>query len=387
MERPSWKEVSFIFLCSSRSVAVSQVMKRASGKYFFVTLVVFGLLLSSVSVVLASDDYYKILGVSRSASPAQIKRAYRRQAIELHPDKNPDDPDATEKFARVNNAYEVLSDADKRNIYDKYGEEGLKQQGAGGGGQRGGDPFDIFSSFFGGGFGFGFGGGGQEQEPETPKGENVVIDLECTLEDLYVGRVLDVRRNKVVTEKAPGKRQCNCRRVFKTQQMGPGVFTQTLATECDKCDNLRFVTEEVDLQVEVEPGFSEGETIRFFEEGDAMIDGDPGDLLFRVKEVTSPALSDWSRIEGSVVDLKLKHWVSLKDALLGFSHEVKHLDGAAVTLKESGVVQYGQISKLKGQGMPHRNNPATKGDLYVEYLVKLPETLTSEQKKQFGDIL
>jgi DnaJ family protein B protein 11 len=363
-------------------------MRSAVGRYLFASLVVLGLLLCCVS---ASDDYYKILGVSRSASPAQIKRAYRKQAIELHPDKNPDDPEATAKFARVNNAYEVLQDADKRNIYDKYGEEGLKQQGGGGGGgQRGGDPFDIFNSFFGGGGGFGFGfgsGGGEEQEVETPKGESIVIDLEVTLEDLYIGRVLDVRRNKVATEKAPGQRQCNCRRVMKAQQMGPGIYTQTVATECDRCENLRFIQEDVELQVEVEPGFSEGETVRFFEEGDAIIDGDPGDLVFRIKEITSPALSDWSRMEGSVVDLKLKHWISLKDALLGFSHEVRHLDGAPVVLKESGVVQYGQIAKLKGQGMPQRDRPATKGDLYVEYLIKMPETLTKDQKEQFGKIL
>ena len=112
------------------------------GSVFVVCLVL------SALVCVSAEDYYKILGVSRTASPAQIKRAYRKLAVELHPDKNSGDPDATDKFASVNNAYEVLSDSDKRSIYDRYGEEGLKQQG-GGGGQRGGDPFDIFNSFFG----------------------------------------------------------------------------------------------------------------------------------------------------------------------------------------------------------------------------------------------
>ena len=121
------------------------------------TLVLVSLLLLLLALSLpersfAAEDYYKVLGVSRSASPSQIKRAYRKLAVELHPDKNTNDPEATDKFANVNNAYEVLSDPDKRNIYDKYGEEGLKQQGAGGGGQRGGDPFDVFNSFFGGNF-------------------------------------------------------------------------------------------------------------------------------------------------------------------------------------------------------------------------------------------
>lgn len=117
-----------------------------------VSLLLLLLALSLPERSFAAEDYYKVLGVSRSASPSQIKRAYRKLAVELHPDKNTNDPDATDKFANVNNAYEVLSDPDKRNIYDKYGEEGLKQQGAGGGGQRGGDPFDVFNSFFGGNF-------------------------------------------------------------------------------------------------------------------------------------------------------------------------------------------------------------------------------------------
>jgi len=335
----------------------------------------------------AAEDYYKTLGVSRSASPAQIKRAYRKLAVELHPDKNGGDEKATAKFADVNNAYEVLSDPDKRSIYDRYGEEGLKQQGGAKGG-GGGDPFDIFNSFFGGGgFGFGFGGGQQQTEPETPKGEDLVIDLECTLEDLYVGRQATIKRTKTVTEKAPGKRQCNCKRVFKTQQMGPGMFQQILTTECDTCDNIRFVPEDISLEIEVEPGMAEGEIIRFFEEGDAIIDGDPGDLLFVVKEVDSPALSEWSRMEGTSLDLKLKHWITLKEALLGFSHQVNHLDGNPFTLSQDGVVQYGQVTKLSGQGMPSKNNHRKKGDLYVEFMVKLPEKLTSEQKKHFDKVL
>ena len=354
-------------------------------------LAVLGLILAACCLALASaEDYYKILGVSKSSSPAQIKRAYRKLAVELHPDKNGGDEEATAKFAEVNNAYEVLSDPDKRSVYDRYGEEGLKQQGGGRGGGGGGDPFDIFNSFFGGGggFGFNFGGGGQEQqEPETPKGADLVIDLECTLEDLYVGRNFAVTRTKTVTEKAPGKRQCNCRRVFKTQQMGPGMFTQTLATECDTCDNLRFVAEEINLEIEVEPGMAQGHVIRFFEEGDAVLDGDPGDLLFKIVEVESPALEEWSRIPGTPLDLRLRHWITLKEALLGFTHQVNHLDGEPFTLTQPGVVQYGHVAKMKGKGMPSKSDNSKRGDLYVVLMVELPETLTSAQKKDFEKLL
>jgi len=358
-------------------------MTAASWRSAGVLLIV---LLALLAGALAAEDYYKVLGVSRSASPAQIKRAYRKLAVELHPDKNGGDPDATAKFTSVTNAYEVLSDADKRNIYDKYGEEGLKQQGGGGGG-GGGNPFDIFNTFFGGGGGFGFNFGGEQQdgEPETPKGADLVIPLECTLEDLYIGRKVNIQRTKTITQKAPGKRRCNCRQVMKTQQLAPGMFTQTLAHECDECDNVRFVTEDLELEIEVEPGMSQGHQIRFFEEGDAIIDGDPGDLIFVVEEVAAPD-SPWSRKEGSSVDLTLRHWVTLKEALLGFSHVVHHFDGRTVTLQSSNVVQYSHIAKIEGEGMPAKDG-STKGDLYVEYLVKLPEKLTAAEKKQLEETL
>ena len=134
-------------------------------------LAVLGLILVACCLALASaEDYYKILGVSKSSSPAQIKRAYRKLAVELHPDKNGGDEEATAKFAEVNNAYEVLSDPDKRSVYDRYGEEGLKQQGGGRGGGGGGDPFDIFNSFFGGGGGFAFAPGRGGRAPGVAGG-------------------------------------------------------------------------------------------------------------------------------------------------------------------------------------------------------------------------
>merc|ERR1711976_1097299 len=133
--------------------------------------------------VLGGRDFYQILGVTKSANTNQIKKAYRKLAKELHPDKNPDDPEAENRFRDLGEAYEILSDKEKREIYDKHGEEGLKQQGGFS------DPFDSFSSFFG-DFGFGFGGGGRNQEREIPKGGDVVMNLDVTLEELYTGNLL-----------------------------------------------------------------------------------------------------------------------------------------------------------------------------------------------------
>lgn len=136
-----------------------------------------------ITIVFAGRDFYKILGVTRSASTHQIKKAYRSQAKELHPDKNKDDPDASTKFQDLGAAYEVLSDADKREMYDKCGEECLKKDGM----MNNADPF---ASFFG-DFGFHF-GGSSEQNHETPKGANIVMDVHVTLDDLYTGTFIEV---------------------------------------------------------------------------------------------------------------------------------------------------------------------------------------------------
>lgn len=164
----------------------------------------------------AGRDFYKILSVPRNANANQIKKAYRKLAKEMHPDKHPDDDYAHEKFQDIGAAYEVLSDQKKRDIYDKHGEEGVKKFG----GDDGGGHGDPFASFFGDFFG---GGGGQEQR-ETPKGETVTIDLWVTLEELYSGNFVEVVRNKPVYKPASGTRKCNCRHEMQTVQLGPGRF-------------------------------------------------------------------------------------------------------------------------------------------------------------------
>lgn len=183
-----------------------------------------------VVVCNAGRDFYKILGVPRNANINQIKKAYRKLAKELHPDKHPDDQLAHEKFQDIGAAYECLSDDEKRKIYDKHGEEGLKKM-AGSDGH--GDPF---SSFFGDFFGF---GSGRDQERETPRGADVVVDLWVTLEELYTGNFVEVQRNKPVFRQATGTRKCNCRHEMQTVQMGPGRFQMFQQQVCDDCPNVK----------------------------------------------------------------------------------------------------------------------------------------------------
>ena len=213
-------------------------------------------------------DFYKILGVSKDAATSQIKKAYRKLAVKYHPDKNPDDEDAVHKFHDINEAYEILSDEEKRKIYDQHGEEGLKNQAQ----NQGGSMFKLVhcnlswkhallsfvifnnvSTFFG-NFGFHF-GGGDSGHKEIPRGGTITMDFDVALEDLYIGRFIEVYRHqfflkdnrrvvlmvvvsvqlarfKPVPEEAPGKRQCNCRTEMKTIPLGPGRFQVITSLTC-----------------------------------------------------------------------------------------------------------------------------------------------------------
>ena len=244
-------------------------------------LAVLGLILVACCLALASaEDYYKILGVSKSSSPAQIKRAYRKLAVELHPDKNGGDEEATAKFAEVNNAYEVLStptSAACRSLWRGGPEAAGRRQGGGGGG----DPFDIFNPFS------GAGASGStlaavarssrsQRRPRAPTSSSTSSAPWRTCTSVVTRGDQDQDRDGEGT----GKEAVNCRRVFKTQQMEPRMFTQTLATECDTCDNLRFVAEEINLEIEVSRDGA-GARHQVLREGDAVLDGDPGDSCSR----------------------------------------------------------------------------------------------------------
>ena len=213
------------------------------------------LVLALAVQVFGGRDFYKILGVNRRADTNQIKKAYRKLAKELHPDKNQDDPEADEKFKDLGVAYETLKDPDLRKIYDKGGEEALQKNERNGGG---GDPF---ASFFGGGSPFddffGFGGNQGNGERETPKGANIVMELWVTLEELYVGNFVEVIKidiyrnsstkfffqlthNKPVAKQAKGTRRCNCRQEMVTRSLGPGRFQMSQQEVCDECPNIRY---------------------------------------------------------------------------------------------------------------------------------------------------
>ncbi|XP_055342949.1 dnaJ homolog shv-like [Paramacrobiotus metropolitanus] len=328
------------------------------------------LLIQSILEVQCGRDFYKILGVPKNANTNQIKKAYRKLAKDLHPDKNKDDPNANARFQDLGSAYEVLSDAEKREKYDRFGEEGLKQD------SMHGDPF---ASFFG---GFDFFGGGGRQQPDIPRGADVLLELEVTLEELYSGNFVEVVRNKPVAKPAAGTRKCNCRQEMVTHQMGPGRFQMTQNTVCDQCPNVQFVTEERLLEIEVEAGMNDGQEHTFVAEGEPHVDGEPGDLKIRIVTKPHPVF------ERRGDDLYCNVTISLLDALNGFEMQLKHLDGHFVTVSRETVTWPGARIRKKGEGMPNYENNNQFGILYITFDVDFPkEQFSAEDKEVLKRIL
>ncbi|KAJ3012967.1 DnaJ- protein scj1 [Thoreauomyces humboldtii] len=343
-------------------------------------------------ILAASADYYKILGVDRSATKKDIKKAYREFSKKYHPDKNPGDKSAEGKFIECAQAYEVLSDDEKRRIYDQYGEEGLK-----GSGQQFHNPFDIFQQF--GGFGGGGFGGFGHQHTQQQKGPEVNMDLSVTLEELYLGTSFEVEVNKQIicpTCRGSGAKHQNDVKTctgcqgsgIKTvrQMLAPGMYTQ-MQTHCDQCGGRGKIVKSKcascsgtkvrrgshQVTVTVEAGMQDAQRIVLDQESDESPDVTPGDLIFTVRATPHPVFTR----NGD--NLYMKETISLKEALLGVDRKVKHLDGRVVNIKRSGVTQPGFVQTIKGEGMPTHQFPSEKGILFVEYVVIIPERLTKAQ--------
>ena len=338
------------------------------------------------------EDYYDILGVSKSASAAEIKKAYRKKAIAYHPDKNPGDAEAEKKFKAAAEAYEVLGDEQKRAKYDSYGHAAFDgSQGFGGGGMNMDDIFsqfgDIFGSAFGGGFG-GFGGGGQRRT----KGTNLRVKVTLTLEEMVLGveKKIKVKRKK----QAPGVSYATC----KTCQ-GSGQtmrITNTIlgrmqsATTCDACngagqtlrhrpsgaDSYGMISEEETVSIKIPAGVEDGMQLKVSGKGnEAPGQGISGDMIVQISVKDHPAI----KREGNNLHFDL--YISLSEAVLGTYKEVETV-GGSVRIKLDSGIQSGKILRLKGKGIPSLNHYGT-GDMLVHVNVWTPEQLTKEQKQFF----
>ncbi len=341
-------------------------------------------------------DYYELLGVSRDASPEEIKRAYRRRARELHPDANPDDPDAEQHFKDVARAWEVLRDPEKRARYDRYG-----QAGVGGGGGGGGDPFagfggvgDIFDAFFGGQSPFG--GGGRSTGPLRGPDLEVVTELEFTEAVFGAQHKIDVRTAVAceacdATGAEPGTSPVTCgecggagqvRRV-RQSLLGQMVTTaacprcsgagQIIERPCEVCAGEGRILQDKSFTVDIPPGVDATSTLRL--QGRGAVGprgGPPGDLYvqFRIRP------HDVFRRDG--VELHADLHLAVTQAVLGTEIEFETLDGVE-QIAVPPATPSGHVFRFRGKGVPVVNRGG-RGDLHLHVVVDMPRDLTEEQE-------
>lgn len=336
-------------------------------------------------------NYYDILGVDKKADIKTIKQAYRKLAIKFHPDRHTTKEakeEATTKFSEIAHAYEILSDEKNRKIYDMYGEEGLTRGSHGGGGFGFMDPSSIFRNFFGedSGFQFSFGGGfGDEsetfEEEENFKGEDMVIPLTVSLEDIYLGKVLTYNRIRSAHPKGSKPKPCSCRSNVVKITVVNGQMKKMKETNCPECKN-RFgvIQKRKELLVDIQAGMKEGTKITFRGEGDASQSKTAGDLTFIINSAPHKIFVRDSQ------HLRMNMRISLKEALTGFSRTIKHLDDRDVSIKIDKIIKPGHIERIVGEGMPLENKEE-KGDLFITFDVDFPVSLSEEQKNKLREAL
>lgn len=374
-----------------------------------------------IACAVAAQDFYKILGLDKSCSERDLKKAYRTLSKKYHPDKATGDE---EKFLEVAEAYEALSDPTTRKIYDQYGHEGLENhKRGGGGGGHAHDPFDLFSRFFGGSGHFGGGGGGVRRGPDLE------VRLHVPLRDFYNGvdKEFTIEKQQICEEcegsgSADGQvetcNKCGGRgMIIQKHMLAPGIFQQvqmqcdqcggqgkSIKHKCKVCGGSRVVRGPTTLTANIERGMPKGHRLVFESEADEHPDHVAGNLYVYIME-SEPQINENEslRSDGTFFrrkgdDLYWKEVLSLREAWMGdWTRNLTHLDGHVVQLsrKRGQVVQPNQVDTIPGEGMPvyheghvheHDHNAKEYGNLHVEYKVILPDQMESSMEKEFRDI-
>lgn len=367
-----------------------------------------------------AEDFYKLLGIDKQASDREIKRAYRTLSKKYHPDKNPNDPTAQQKFVEIAEAYEALSDSESRKIYDRYGYEGLKQRQQGGGGGQHHDPFDLFSRFFGGGGHFG-------HQPGQRRGPDMEVRIGVPLKDFYNGHSTEFQLEKQqICEDCEGSGSadgqvdtcsaCGGHGIqVKKHMLAPGIFQQvqvqcetcggqgkTIKHKCPVCNGSRVVRKTNTFPLVIEKGAPKGQKINYENDGDESPDWVAGDIHVTLVEKTPDLEEDNEmKVDGTFFrrkgnELYWKELLSLREAWMGdWTRNLTHLDGHIVQLsrKRGEVVQPGQVERITGEGMPkwHEDGDSVYhktefGDLIVEYMIVLPDQMEKGMEKDFWDL-
>lgn len=335
-------------------------------------------------------DYYEVLGVAKNADDAEIKKAYRKLALKYHPDKNPDDAGAEEKFKEAAEAYEVLSDSQKRAQYDRFGHAGMNGAGFGGGGMNMDDIFSQFGDIFGGAFGGGSFGGSRSGGGMRTRGTNLRVKIKLTLEEVANGVRKKIKVNKLVNADGVTYKTCSTcngtgRLTRVTQTFLGAMQTQTTCNVChgagkmiDKkpadADAQGLKRHEDVIEIDIPAGVEEGMQLSVSGKGNAgPFNGIPGDLIVVIEEIPHEEL----RRDGE--NLHYDAYINFVDAVLGESIEVPTVSGKAKIKIEPGT-QSGKTLRLKGKGLPVLQGYGT-GDLMVHINVWTPKKVSKEEKE------
>ena len=346
---------------------------------------------------MAKRCYYETLSIERSATETDVKTAFRKQAMQWHPDRNPGDNDAEHRFKEINEAYEILKDPDKRAAYDRFGHAAFEQGGVGGAHGFGADFATTFSDIFDDLFGMSGRrgrGGGRE------RGADLRYNMEISLLDAYVGKAAQIRIPTSVTCEVcsgtgakPGTKPKTCAMCGGQGKVrhAQGFFTlertcpscqgrgQVIESACGSCSGSGRVTRERTLSVNIPPGVEDGTRIRLAGEGEAGVrGGPPGDLYIFL----SMASHAFFQREGA--DLHCRVPVSLVTATLGGEFEVPTIDGGKTRVKVPEGMQTGRRFRLQGKGMPVLRSRQT-GDMYVQVIVETPQNLTKKQRELLAE--
>ncbi len=346
---------------------------------------------------MAKQDYYETLGISKSASSSEIKKAYRKMAIKYHPDKNPDDANAEAKFKEAAEAYEVLSDENKKARYDQYGHaafegpQGGGHGGFGGGGMNMDDIFSQFGDIFGGGFG-GFGGGGGSRRARV-KGSDLRIRVKLTLEEIATGVEKKVKVRRKVQASGVSYKTCStCNGSGQQMRVTNTILGRMqTATTCGTCrgagetisskpngsDAQGLIVEEETVSIQIPAGVTEGVQLKVGGKGNDAPGKSAisGDLLVLIEEIQHENL----KREGTNIHYDL--YINLSEAVLGVNKEVETVSGKVKIKIDSGT-QSGKILRLKGKGLPSIERYGS-GDFLIHVNVWTPQELTKEQKQFF----
>lgn len=343
---------------------------------------------------MSKRDYYEILGVTKNSTEAEIKKAYRQMAIKYHPDKNPDDKAAEEKFKEAAEAYEILSNPEKKQRYDQFGHAGAGNGFGGHGGGGGMNMDDIFSQFgdiFGGHFGGGgfSSGGSRGGGRRVRKGTNLRIKVKLTLEDIVNGVQKKIKVNKLVNAEGVTLKTCTtCNGSGHVMRIANTILGQMqTSSPCPTCggdgktidkkpanaDHEGLIRKEELITIDIPAGVEDGMQLSVTGKGNAgPKDGIPGDLIVLVEEIPH------DRIKRDGTNLLYDHYLSFCDAALGSSAEIPTVTGKVKITIEPGT-QSGKVLRLKGKGIPNIHGYGT-GDFLIYINVWTPQKLSKEEK-------